>query len=83
MKTEIYIVYRLFDYENDFKWKTLNYKVVDLVESYNFHIKFTPIRVQTKKLQFFEKRLHPYRRDPQRQEGATVPRASYRRGARR
>jgi hypothetical protein len=33
--------------------KTLNYKVVDLVQSYNFHIKFTYIRVQTKKLQFF------------------------------
>jgi hypothetical protein len=29
--------------------ETLNYKVVDLVESYNFHIKFTSIRVQTKK----------------------------------
>jgi hypothetical protein len=28
--------------------KTLNYKVVDLVESYNFHIKFTCIQVQTK-----------------------------------
>jgi hypothetical protein len=26
--------------------KTLNYKVVDLVGSYNFHIKFTSIRVQ-------------------------------------
>jgi hypothetical protein len=41
--------------------KNLNYKVVDLVESYNFHIKFTFIRVQTKKLQIFEKRLDPYR----------------------
>jgi hypothetical protein len=26
--------------------KTLKYKVIDLVESYNFHIKFTSIRVQ-------------------------------------
>jgi hypothetical protein len=43
--------------------KTLNYKVVDLVESYNFHIKFTFIRVQTKKL-FFLNKLYPYRRDP-------------------
>jgi hypothetical protein len=34
--------------------KTLNYKVVDLVESYNFHIKFTSIRVQTKKLFFLK-----------------------------
>jgi hypothetical protein len=39
--------------------KILNYKVVDLVESYNFHIKFTYIRVQTKKLQIFEKRMDP------------------------
>jgi hypothetical protein len=30
--------------------KSLNYKVVDLVESYNFRIKFILIRVQTKKL---------------------------------
>jgi hypothetical protein len=42
--------------------KTMNYKVIDLVESYNFHIKFTSIIVQTKKLQIFEKRLDPYRR---------------------
>jgi hypothetical protein len=30
--------------------KSLNYKVVDLVESYNFRINFILIRVQTKKL---------------------------------
>jgi hypothetical protein len=30
--------------------KYLNYKVVDLVESYNFYINFILIRVQTKKL---------------------------------
>jgi hypothetical protein len=46
----------------------LNYKVVDLVESYNFHMKFTSIRVQTKETQIFEKRLDPYRRGPRRQE---------------
>jgi hypothetical protein len=34
--------------------KSLNYKVVDLVEIYNFHIKFTPIRVQIKKLKNVE-----------------------------
>jgi hypothetical protein len=45
--------------------KTLNYKVVDLVESYNFLIKFTSIRVQTKKLQIFEE-SGPYRRGPRR-----------------
>jgi hypothetical protein len=36
---------------------TLNYKIVDLVERYNFHIKFTSIRVHAKKLQFFEHEL--------------------------
>jgi hypothetical protein len=56
MKIEIWIVYRLFDYEDDFKWKKLC-TTTDLVESYNFHIKFTSIRVQTKKLQSFENRL--------------------------
>jgi hypothetical protein len=37
--------------------KSLNYKVVDLVESYKFRIKFIFIRVYTKKLHFFENRL--------------------------
>jgi transposase len=37
--------------------KTLNYKTIDLVENYNFHIKFTSIRVHAKKLQFFERKL--------------------------
>jgi hypothetical protein len=37
--------------------KTLNYKIVDRVESYNFHIKFTSIRVRAKKVQFFEQKL--------------------------
>jgi hypothetical protein len=32
--------------------KTWNYKIVDLVERYNFHIKFTSIGVHAKKLQF-------------------------------
>jgi hypothetical protein len=66
MKTEIWIVYRLFDYEDDFKWKTLNYKVADLVESYNFHIKFTSIRVQAKKFRKIYNRLDPYRRGSRR-----------------
>jgi hypothetical protein len=43
--------------------KTLNYKVVELVKSYNFHIKFTP---SNKKLQIFENKLNPYRRGPLR-----------------
>jgi hypothetical protein len=47
--------------------KTLNYKIVDLVESYNFHIKFISIRVQQKNKNF-ENRLDPYRRGPRRWE---------------
>jgi hypothetical protein len=54
--------------------KTLNYKVVNLVESYNFDIKFTSIRVQTKKLQIFEK-TRPLSPWPTAVAGATVPRA--------
>jgi hypothetical protein len=38
--------------------KCLSYKVVDLIESYNFHIKFTYIRIHTKQsYDFFENRL--------------------------
>jgi hypothetical protein len=39
--------------------KSLNYKVIDLVRSYNFHINFISIRAHTKKLQFFENELNP------------------------
>jgi hypothetical protein len=39
--------------------KTLNYKVVDLIESYNFHIKFTSIRVQTKNYKFLKTKRTP------------------------
>jgi hypothetical protein len=39
--------------------KTLNYKVVDLVESYNFHIKFTSIQVQTKNYKFLKRDWTP------------------------
>jgi hypothetical protein len=34
--------------------KSLDYKVVDLVESYNLHIKFTSIRVHTKRCNFLK-----------------------------
>jgi hypothetical protein len=37
--------------------KSLNYKVVDLVESYKFGIEFISVQVHTKKLRFFESRL--------------------------
>jgi hypothetical protein len=39
--------------------KTLNYKVVELVERYNFHIKFTSIQVQTKNYKFLKKDWTP------------------------
>jgi hypothetical protein len=68
MKTEIWIIYRLFDYE-----KTLNYKIIDLVESYNIHIKFIFIRVQTKKNINFWKQTRPLPPWPTTVEVATVP----------
>jgi uncharacterized protein YfdQ (DUF2303 family) len=37
--------------------KSLNYKVVDFVETHKFRMKFIFIRVHTKKLRFFENRL--------------------------
>jgi hypothetical protein len=37
--------------------KSLNYKVVYLVEIYNFYINFILIRVYIKKLWFFEEKL--------------------------
>jgi hypothetical protein len=52
--------------------KTLNYKVVDLVESYNFHIKFTYVWVQTKKIIFF-KSTGPLPSWPTAVAGAAVP----------
>jgi hypothetical protein len=46
--------------------KSLNYKVTDLVESYNFYRNFISIWVHTKKLQFLENKLNrtaiPHRR---------------------
>jgi hypothetical protein len=52
--------------------KTLNYKVVNLVEIYNFHVKFTSIRVQTKNYKFL-KETGPLPLWPTAVEGATVP----------
>jgi hypothetical protein len=39
--------------------KSLNYKVVDLVESYNFRINFILIGVQTKKVMIFLREIVP------------------------
>jgi hypothetical protein len=38
-------VYQLFELQDDFKWKSLNYRVVDLIKSYKFRIKFISIHV--------------------------------------
>jgi glutaredoxin-related protein len=43
--------------------KKLNYEVVDLVESYNFHIKFISLRGHTKCYDFL-KRTDPRRVPP-------------------
>jgi hypothetical protein len=51
--------YKVVNLVEIYNFKTLNYKVVNLVEIYNFHIRFTSIRVQTKKLKVFENRLDP------------------------
>jgi hypothetical protein len=56
--------------------KILNYKVVDLVESYNFHIKLLPSEL--KELQIFENRLDPTTR-PRRYSSTLVPTAVARR----
>jgi hypothetical protein len=45
---------QLFKLWDDFKWKKMKYKVIYLVESYKFHIKFISIRIHKKTLRFFE-----------------------------
>jgi hypothetical protein len=52
--------------------KTLNYKVVDLIENYNFHIKFISIRVQTKNYKILKIDWTP---TAVGHGGSTVPRA--------
>jgi hypothetical protein len=39
--------------------KSSNYKVVDIIESYNFRINFISIQVYIKKLCFFKKEIVP------------------------
>jgi hypothetical protein len=41
------------------KGKSLNYKVIDLVESCSFHINFISIPVRKKKVAFFLNKLNP------------------------
>jgi hypothetical protein len=56
----IWVVYRFLGHKMTSNEKSLNYKVIDLVESYNFYINFIFIRVHTKKIWFF-KRTGSYR----------------------
>jgi hypothetical protein len=53
-------------YRRGLQRKTLNYRVVDLVESYNFSYKIYLHPSLNKKLQISEKRMDPYHRAPQR-----------------
>jgi hypothetical protein len=59
MKTEIYIVYRLFGYEDNFRRKNFELQNCRSIESYNFYIKFTSIRVQIKKYKFLKRDWTP------------------------
>jgi hypothetical protein len=58
---QILVLYHFLP-QYDFKWKSLNYKVIDLVESYNFHINFISIQIHTKSYEFLKMKwtLSPY-----------------------
>ena len=50
------ILYNFFEHLNIVKWKKIqNYKIVDLVEGYNFHIKIIFIRCRIEELWFFRR----------------------------
>ena len=49
---------KIFGHTNDLKLKSLNYKVVDLVEYYNFDIKFVFVRPHTRNLWSFLAAYH-------------------------
>jgi hypothetical protein len=59
MKIEILIVYLLFDYEDDFKWKNFELQSCRSRRKLQFSYKFTSIQVRTEKLAIFENRLDP------------------------
>jgi hypothetical protein len=64
MKTEIRIVYRLFDYEDNFKWKNFEIPSCRSRRKLQFPCKGYLHPSSNKKLQIFENRLDPYRRGP-------------------
>jgi hypothetical protein len=60
MKTEIWIVYRLFDYENDFKWKNFELQSCRSCRKLQFSYKvYLHPSSNKKKLKIFESRLDP------------------------
>jgi hypothetical protein len=60
MKTEIWIVYRLFDYEDDFKWKNFELQSCRSRRKIQYSYKVYLHPSSNKKLQIFENRLDPY-----------------------
>jgi hypothetical protein len=53
-KTKIWKIYQFFRPKMTSNEKNLNYKIVDLVESYKFRIKFISIRVDKKSYDFLK-----------------------------
>jgi hypothetical protein len=60
MKTEIWIVYQLFDYEDDYKWKNFELQSCRSRGKLQFSYKVYLHPCSNKKLQNFENRLDPY-----------------------
>jgi hypothetical protein len=75
MKTEIRILYQLFDYEDEFKWKNFELQSCrshrKLQISYKIYLHLNTNKINTN----FSKQIEPPH------HGATVPRAFYRHGA--
>jgi hypothetical protein len=77
LQTKIWIVYRLFDYENDFKSKNFELQSCRSRRKLQFSYKVY-LHSSFKKIQFFEKKTGLLLPCPT--AGATVPRRSYRSG---
>jgi hypothetical protein len=65
MKTEIWIVYRFFDYEDDFKRKNFELQSRKSRRKLQFSYKVYLHPSSNKKLQIFENKPDPYRCGPQ------------------
>jgi hypothetical protein len=75
MKTEILIVYRLFDYEDDFKWKNFELQSCRSRRKLQFSYKVYLHPSLNKKITNFWKETGPLPPWPTAVEGATVARA--------